>query len=305
VERLAVISSVFNEEEVIPIFFERFAKEREKLGDDLDVRLFFIDNGCVDNSLDLIRELRATHNWVNVISLSRNFGYQGALICGLQSVEADGYIVIDADCEDPPEMLPEFVKYWRKGYDVVYGLRRGRHESWILRLTRGIFYRFTRMIADADFILDMAEFALITRRVRDAVISTASTHPFVRAEIAYAGFTRKALPYDRQARPAGKTHYNFFHMSRFAIAGILTSSTFPLRAWGYFVPLLAIVGVISGLFLNASSKAFQVLIALEVGCIMIMIMICCLYVARIYKDQIQRPIYMIDERKTCFDQFVK
>lgn len=304
-ERLAVITSVFNEEEAIPIFFERFAKEREKLGDDIDVRLFFIDNGCVDNSLDLIRELRTTHNWVNVISLSRNFGYQGALICGLQSVEADGYIVIDVDCEDPPEMLPEFVKYWREGHDVVYGLRRNRPEAWALRMARNVFYRFTRMIADADFILDMAEFALISQRVRDAVISTASTHPFVRAEIAYAGFTRKALPYDRQVRSAGKTHYNFLDMTRFAIAGILTSSTFPLRVWGYLVPLLAIAGVISGLFLNASSKAFQVLIALEVGCIMLMIMICCLYVARIYKDQIKRPIYVIDERKTCFDAFAK
>ncbi len=161
----------------------------------------------------------------------------------LRYARADAITVIDVDCEDPPEMIPQFVKEWESGYDIVYGQRDRRMEFIGMHLARKAFYRFNQLIADSDIALDMAEFFLISASVRDAILANHSTKPFLRSEVAYVGFRRKGIPYQRQQRVAGRTHYNLLRALGFAIGGILSSSTFPLRLSAYLFPLLAIANI--------------------------------------------------------------
>ncbi len=294
---IAVICTIYNEEAALPIFFERIKAVRLTVTD-VNLKLFFIENGSWDRSHEIVTDFSAEHDWVFTFALSRNFGYQGALMCGFREVEADGYIVIDVDCEDPPEMLTTFLPKWLGGIDVVYGERHNRPEAQALKLARRAFYRLTKFIADADFILDMAEFALISKRVRDVVVANRSTSPFVRNEIAYSGYSRLAVPYDRQLRVAGKTHYRIVGMSKFAISGIFTSSTFLLRVWGYIVPILVmfnLVGLIALFYTPAVGMALAVVNTTVIAAIAMSVS---LYIARIYKDSVGRPIYIVDELKS-------
>ena len=155
-QRLTVICPVYNEALSIDYFFERFAKVREGLLASLDVDLVFVNNASTDDTLGKILGLRAQHGWVQVLTQARNFGYQASVLGGITNTESDAYVVIDCDCEDPPEMIPTFVEKWREGYDLVYGRRDFRPESRIIVTARKIFYRLTHAIADSDFILDMA-----------------------------------------------------------------------------------------------------------------------------------------------------
>ena len=178
----------------------------------------------------------------------------------------------------------------------MYGIRGARPEFIGLVWTRKLFYRVTSLIADADFIVDMAEFSLFSRRLRDAVLANESTFPFIRAELAFVGFPRKGIPYDRERRAFGETHYSFSRMAQFAIAGILSASTFPLRAIAYLGMPLAMINLLACLTtlinpgrdlsaLFAFNWTFVILAAAFIG----------LYTARIYKDGIRRARFIVDQ----------
>ena len=224
---IQVICPVYNEELNINYFYDRYRAVRDRMTGNYRLELSFIDNASTDRTSKLISELRAQDRSVQLITHSRNFGYQASLLCGLTNLEGDAYVIIDADCEDPPELIPEFVKKWEEGYDLVYGDRKWRSENPAVAMARRVFYRVTRRIADSEFIIDMAEFSLFSRRMRDQVLSHVSTFPFVRSDLAYAGFRRFGIEYKREPRRFGKTHYNFWRMAKFAVAGILSASTFP------------------------------------------------------------------------------
>ncbi len=288
-----IIIPVHNEEKVISIFYERLC---QCLGGIVGVqfRICFSNNGSSDSSLEVIRKLARVDDRIEVLSLSRNFGYQISLMASLSQARGDASVIIDVDGEDPPEMIPQFIDQWLAGNDLVYGERSARPESPIIVMARKLFYRITHQIADSDFIVDMAEFSLFSREVREVILKNKSTHPFVRNEIAFAGFSRKAIPYARQERIAGKTHYNFSRMAQFALAGILTSSTFPLRAMAYVgVPFGLIFLVIAGVRLidGAWLAVFDALYNMFLIYSMVVVG---LYLARIYKDGIGRPLYVVD-----------
>jgi dolichol-phosphate mannosyltransferase len=289
--RLAVLCPVYNEEEAIPLFLDRIMKVFSQLQARYKPSLYFIDNGCTDASLDIIRRFHETNPKVFAIVMSRNFGYQCALETGLRTVAADLYVMIDVDCEDPPEMILEFVKHQEEGFEIVYGERVDRPEPIVLKGLRKLYYRIVRWLADDNFVLNMAEFSLITREVRNAIIQDATSAPFLRASIGRIGFRRKNLPYRRHPRIAGETHYNFIAMTLFGIVGILSSSTLPLRVQAYVLPFwsLTMVAVTVSAILSPNVWQVPALLLLGFGFLGFTVSFSALYIARIYKDGLLRP----------------
>jgi polyisoprenyl-phosphate glycosyltransferase len=297
---VSIICPVFNEEDCIPLFFSRLHDVVRPLEDRYRFELIFTNNASTDLSVARILEIREKHAWVQLITLSRNFGYHASLMSGLVNAMGDLFVIIDVDCEDPPELIPVFLKGWEEGNDLVYGERINRPEAWWLKGARKFFYRLTRSIADSDFILDMAEFSLFTRRVRDVLCSNRSTFPFLRNELAYAGFARKAIPFTRLQRVHGKTHYRLFSMTQFAIAGILSSSTFPLRAAAYFgLPIGAIdLAVAVSRLVSPYPGNLAPFFLLNLAFIAVALGFASIYIGRIYKDQVGRPRFIVDQSRT-------
>jgi glycosyltransferase involved in cell wall biosynthesis len=301
--RLAIISPVYNEAAAIPLFFARIQPVLEELSARYAVRLAFVNNSSTDETLDALQRLRAEDGRVQVITLSANVGYQRSLETGLRTLEADLYVMIDVDCEDPPEMIVDFLDAHENGYDVVYGERIDRHEPRPLKAARRRFYRTMRALADDQVLLDMAEFALLTHEVRDAIIADRSSFPFIRASIGRAGYRRLALPYKRERRIAGETHYSVVGLIRFAVAGILSSSTWLLRITVYVLPLwlTALVAVTAAAVFTDSRWPLPVLLLLSASYIGCTTSFTAIYVGRAYKDGLGRPNAFIDSRLTFLD----
>lgn len=300
--QLSILCPVFNEEEVTLLFFARMQSVAERLSQRYDVRLVFLNNASQDRTLEIIRSLQTEHQWVNVISLSTNMGYQRSVECGLRTVQSDLYVIIDVDGEDPPEMIETFVEAFEQGFDIVYGERVDREEPRLLKAARRLFYRLMRAVADDAILLDMAEFSLITREVRNAVVADASSFPFIRASIGRVGFRRRAIPYRRHARMAGKTHYNVFRMVTFAAAGILSASTWLLRMTIYTLPVwIATAVALCVAAILGNDWAIPLLILVIGGYISAALSIVAIYVARIYKNTLGRPNFHIDSKATFLD----
>jgi len=293
---VSFICPVHNEEATIPIFLKRLRESIAHLKDQYDFELIFVDDGSTDGTMRLIREECDRDEMVQLITLSRNFGYHAAALSGLKQANGVAMMIIAVDCEDPPELIPRFLEGWSQGYSIVYGIRGRRPEPTLVQLGRELFYQLIRRIADNAFVPYMGEFAVFTRRVRDVILANQSTFVFIRSEMAFAGFSRLAIPYKSQVRVGGKSHYNLWRMVKFAVSNILTSSTFPLRLVVYLgLPLFAlnwliiIIGVITGgtplpLWLIALNMNFLIWVAVFVA----------VYLARIYKDGMNKPRFIID-----------
>jgi dolichol-phosphate mannosyltransferase len=297
---LMILSPVYNEEAVIPLFFARCRPVLEGLSARYDVRLTFLNNASTDGTIAQIREVRNEWPATRLITMSRNVGYQSSLQCGLRNTEADVYVIIDADCEDPPEMIPTFVARHEEGYDIAYGERVDRPEPLAVKSARKAFYRLLQRIADDDIILDMAEFSLFNREVRNAILEENTSFPFLRAAIGRVGFRRIGIPFTRQARIAGRSNYNMWGMSLFAIAGLLAASTLLLRLPVYVFPFWLIALAVLGWLLVATGSAWFALAAFLVFAAYLgaAASFTALYVARTYKNGLQRPNAFIDRRNS-------
>ena len=297
-KKITILCPVFNEEKCLPIFCNRVGTIIEKYKSKYDFDILFSNNSSTDNTIGIILELKKTYSYINYFSLSRNFGYQASLIAGLNKAIGDYIIIIDADCEDPPEMIDTFINKMEDGYDVVYGRRINRPESRLLKFFRKMFYLILKSTADANVNLYMAEFSLISSQVRDEIIKTNNSFPFIRAEISYIGFEQIGINYTREQRVAGKTNYNFSKMTLFAIAGILSTSTFLLRMIVYLFPIFILLNLLSILYLDNFS--FLRIFLLDFIYINFIFFVFSLYIARIYKNILNRPIYIIDEKKSNY-----
>lgn len=298
---ISIVVPVYNEQDSLEIFYERLTTTLQKNQISSDINeIIFIDNFSTDCTYQKLKELYVKDSAIKIIRHSRNFGYQASILCGLNEAKGDQIIFIDVDCEDPPEMIPQLVTEYKTGmYDLVYGERSDRDESILIKLMRKLFYRISKLIADSEFILDMAEFAMISNRMRVEILKSKSTFPFVRSDFAYVGFPSKGIKYKRSKRVAGKTHYNIFRMLKFAIAGMLTISTFPLRLVSYSGIIIA-TGIAIGLMVDLTNKSNLVNRELILGILIFYTLICnavfALYISRIYKDGVQRPVYVIDKK---------
>jgi dolichol-phosphate mannosyltransferase len=297
---LSIICPVHNEAEVVPLFYQRVAPVFAQLSSRYAIQLIFLNNASTDDTLDAIRSLMDKDAAVYVVTMSRNVGYQASLECGLRLVESDLYAFIDVDCEDPPELLTQFIDRIEAGYDISYGERVDRAEPAALKFARKLFYRILQAVADDEIILDMAEFSLFTREVRDAIVSDHTSFPFLRASIARVGFRRAAIPFKRQLRVSGESHYNLLRMTVFALAGILASSTLLLRLPIFLFPLwlIALTAVCIGYGHSGAPTLIAAALWLTATFCGTTLATTALYVARTYKNGLGRPNAFIDRRRS-------
>lgn len=290
---VSIICAVHNEEKTVQLFYDRLINIINDLNYDFEI--IFTNNRSTDSTLSIIQQLINIDPRVKVLTFSRNFGYQCSVQAGMTYAKGDCMITIDVDCEDPPELIPIFLKKWEDGFDIVYGIRTNRPESKILILMRNLFYRILRFTADTEIILNMAEFGLIANYVRDGIINNTNTFPFLRTEIAYSGYNSFGVKYDREKRIAGETHYNFWRMAIFAVGGILSSSTFPFRMAVFVFPLVIAFNL---LMLVADSYLggvyFKLLAVFDFLYVSLLLTTHGIYLARIYKNGLGRPLYIVD-----------
>ena len=297
--RLSIITPVHNEEANIAPFYARVKKVADALDGVTAWELLFVNNASEDGSLDQVRKLRERDPRVKVLTLSRNFGYHSAIVAGLTESTGDLYAIVDGDGEDPPELLAQFYAAIRGGAQVTYGIRSNRQEPRWLTLCRGLFYHINRWIADGDVELWMAEFTMITQQVREAILVSRTTFPFLRSEMGYVGFKRVGIPYLREKRRHGTSHYNVLGMMRFAVGGFLASSTFPLRLVLYTAAVMAVAFPLVTLW-----RSFTLVEAAAVGAILafyfslLALAMVALYLARTYKNVTARPLYVVDRERT-------
>jgi glycosyltransferase involved in cell wall biosynthesis len=304
---ITILCPVYNEGGVIPLFYGRIRPVIEKLSKRYEVHLLFLNNASTDESIQQIEKIRESWPSTFLVTLSRNFGYHASLECGLRNATGDLFVFIDVDCEDPPEMILEFVDKYEQGYDIVYGERVDRHESRSMKGARKLFYRILQALADEEILLDMAEFSLFTQEVRHAILDENTSFPFLRASIARVGFRRAAIPFKRQKRISGSTHYNLAQMSLFAVGGILSSSTLFLRLPIYLLPfwLLALLGLGVGYISNHSPWLELAALLLSAAYIGGTAAFTALYVARTYRNGLQRPNAVIDHRRSMLQPAIR
>jgi dolichol-phosphate mannosyltransferase len=297
--KLAVLVAVYNEKDNIRPFYDRAKKVLESLEGLKGWELVFVNDASTDDSLEEILRLRGEDSRVKVLTLSRNFGYHSVLVAGLTETEADLYAMVDVDGEDPPELLEGFYRAIREGAQVAYGIRSNREEPAYLTWLRGLFYWINRKIGDSTIVLWMAEFMMIKREVRDALLKPRTTYPFLRAEVGYVGFNRTGVAYRRQKRMHGESHYNLWRMTRFAVGAFLSSSTFPLRFVLYLSAALAAGFPVAWIALGWDQ--YEAAVWAVLGGFYFLLAaapMIALYLARDYHNTIGRPVYFLDPQKT-------
>jgi polyisoprenyl-phosphate glycosyltransferase len=305
---LSLVIPIFNEEAVIPELDRRLKAMVASLADLIDSwEIVFINDGSRDDSLQQLHKLAEAEPRYKVLSFARNFGHQMAITAGIDRAEGAAVVVMDADLQDPPEVVREMVSLWQQGFDVVYGVRRKRAgETIFKKLTAAAFYRLLRaMLGGISIPADAGDFRLMSRPVVLAMRALKERHRFVRGMVAWVGFRQTAAYYDREARFAGETKYPLRKMVRFAIDGITSFSTVPLRfaTWlGVFAGLVAVVialwAVYIKLFVSGAVQGWttiMIVVALGTSAQLLMIGILGEYIGRIYEEVKRRPLYLVAE----------
>ena len=307
--RHAVISVVvpcFNEEEVISTTHRRLVQALESLAR-IEFELVFVDDGSQDRTLEILRTFQATDRRIRVVAFSRNFGHQVAVTAGLEHTTGDAVVLIDADLQDPPEVIREMVLRWRRGVDVVYGVRAQRQGETAFKLwTAKAFYRAINRVAEIPIPLDTGDFRLMDRAVVDALLNMPERDRFVRGMVAWVGFRQEAVLYARTARFAGQTKYPLRRMIRFAVDGILSFSLAPLRLaiWvGFATAGLATVGLVYAVLMRLLTNIWVpgwtllFIACSSIGGIQLVFLgVLGEYVGRIYGEVKRRPLYVVRER---------
>ncbi len=298
---LSLIIPVYNEEATIAELDRRLKGFLRDMAETWEV--VFVDDGSQDRTADLLTELGAAEPRYKVISFSRNFGHQAAITAGIDRAQGDAVVIMDADLQDPPEVVTEMIQKWREGYDVVYGQRTIRYgESVFKRATAAAFYRLLRMLLPIDIPLDAGDFRLMSRRVVLSMRALREQHRFVRAMVSWVGFKQTAVQYERPERFAGETKYPLRKMMRFAIDGITSFSIVPLRlaTWlGLLSGLLAIITSGWALYAAIAGRTvpgwatIMIAVALAASAQLIMTGILGEYIGRIYEEVKRRPLYVV------------
>jgi polyisoprenyl-phosphate glycosyltransferase len=267
----------------------------------------FVNDGSSDQTLDLLLEWASVNPNIKILGLARNFGHQAAVTAGLDTATGDAIVILDADLQDPLNVIPKMVDRYQQGYDVVYGQRTARTgETAFKRFTAWLFYRLMQKLVHPDLPIDAGDFRLISRSCLDAVASMRETHRFLRGMVAWAGFAQIAVPYQRPSRAAGQTKYPLRKMLKFAWTAAVSFSTLPLRMSLTFGLLTAVLGVLCGLFAVIAKvtglytvpgwASQMVLMSVLCGAILISNGILGEYIGRIFEELKDRPLYIISSK---------
>lgn len=306
-KKISVVIPMYNEEEVAKTSYLRIQKVLEEL-EQYDYEMIFVNDGSKDKTLELLEEMAQKNEKVKILSFARNFGHQAAVTAGIRYVTGDAIVIIDADLQDPPELLPEMIALWEEGNEVIYGQRKSRKgESAFKLLTAKMFYNTLNALSDVEIPKDTGDFRLVDRKVIDVINSLPEHNKFLRGLFSWVGFKQKAYRYERQERQAGKTKYPFKKMWKLATDGIISFSTKPLKIVGGlgFLTIILSIGIliyslVSYIFnlnnLAPGWTSIMVAITLFSGVQLLSIWIISEYIARIYDETRNRPEYIIDKK---------
>jgi len=301
---LSIVVPMFNEAPVLDRLFERLGKVMERLG--LSYEIVVVNDGSTDETLAGLIRHRARNSALKVLSLSRTFGKDIALSAGLDHARGRAVVPLDADLQDPPELIEQMVELWRKGYDVVYATRKERPgDTWLKRTTAHFFYRVFEAIADVPIPRDTGDFRLLDRRVVDVMTRLPERTRFMKGLFAWVGFKQTAIYYQREERQAGGTKWNYWRLWNFAMDGITSFSSFPLKVWSYFgftisafAFLYAVVLAIRKLLHDVDVPGYTSLMVVLLflgGIQLITLGILGEYMGRVYNEVKGRPLYVIRE----------
>lgn len=302
---ITIIVPAYNEEESLPFLQERLTKLINSI-ENYEFEVLFINDGSKDKTLDIIKELRNKDKRFCYVNLSRNFGKEIAMMAGLDYAKGDAVIFIDADLQDPPELIPELIKYWEEGYDDVYARRRTRAgETFLKKLTSKMYYRVLQSLTRVEIQKDTGDFRLLDRRCVNALKKMRESQRASKSMFSWIGYKKKEVLFDRDARVAGKTKWNYKKLVDLAVDGITSFTTSPLRISTYlciptFLALLVyfIYVIIKANIIHEPIQAYQAIILLILffsGIQILLFGIVGEYLGRIFNETKHRPLYLIDE----------
>jgi len=305
VKTISILIPAYNEEPVLDKLFTRLANLAND-NKDYDFEFLFVNDGSKDKTLDLIKEYADTDPRVSYINLSRNFGKEIGMIAGLDHATGDATVVIDADLQDPPELIPAMIKLWEAGYDDVYAKRKSREgESFLKKFTSKMYYKTLQSVTRIPIQEDTGDFRLLDRRVVEALKQFRESQRNTKAMFSWVGFHKKEILYDRDQRAAGETKWNYIKLVELAIDGITSFTTAPLRISTYAgiaVSILAFIYlvylVIRTVFLGVDLAGYPSTMAVILflgGVQLLSLGIIGEYVGRIFNETKQRPLYLIEE----------
>lgn len=304
---LSVVVPCYNEQDVIESTYRRLVGALNELPG-LDHEMVFVDDGSRDETRKLLASFQRDDPQVRVITLARNFGHQLAVTCGIEHASGNAVVLIDADLQDPPEVIAQMVQLWRKGYDVVYGVRTDRPGESVFKLwTARLFYRLIARLSETPIAVDTGDFRLMDRKVVDALMRMPERDRFLRGMVGWVGFEQVGLPYRREPRAGGESKYPLAKMMRFAIDGITSFSTVPLRVatWmGFSAAALALVlslwALAARIFTTQWVPGWAALFiaVLFMGGVQLMALgVIGEYVGRTYLQGKQRPLYVVADKR--------
>ncbi len=305
-KKVSVVIPMYYEEEVANECYNRMTKVLSSISN-YTYEIIFVNDGSKDNTLPILEKIASEDKNVKVISFSRNFGHQCAVTAGIKYVTGDAIVIIDADLQDPPELIPEMLKKWEHGYEVIYGKRKTREgESKFKLLTAKMFYQTLNALSDVEIPKDTGDFRLVDKKVIDVINSLPEHNKFLRGLFSWVGFKQTPFEYERKERFAGKTKYPLKKMLKLASDGIISFSSKPLKMVGGLGMLsvlasfiILIYSVLSYIFnwnhLTAGWTSLMVTITFLAGIILISLWMISEYIGRIYDEVKARPQYIIDK----------
>ncbi len=306
-KKVSVVIPMYYEEEVANECYNRVLKVLTSIPE-YDYEIIFINDGSKDKTLEILENIAKENNHVKVISFARNFGHQCAVTAGLKYVTGDAIVIIDADLQDPPELIPEMLKLWEDGNEVIYGKRKTRDgESKFKLLTAKMFYKTLNALSDVEIPKDTGDFRLVDKKVVDVINSLPEHNKFLRGLFSWVGFKQTPFEYERKERFAGKTKYPLKKMLKLASDGIISFSTKPLKIVGglgiisVIISLLILVYTILSFIFNwnnltAGWTSLMITMTFLSGIILISLWMIGEYIARIYDEVKQRPQYIINKK---------
>lgn len=300
---LSVIVPAYNEESVLPELHRRLTAVLDTLPALCEI--VYVNDGSTDRTLTVIQALKAQDQRVTLLDLSRNFGKEIAMTAGLDHAGGDAVIVIDADLQDPPELIPELIRVWQEGYDVVYAKRTVREgETWLKKATAQAFYRLIRQVSRVGIPENTGDFRLLSRRAVAALKQLREQHRFMKGLFAWIGFPQKAVLYQREPRFAGQTKWNYWRLWNFALDGITSFTIAPLKAASYFGFILALCAFIYGSWIILKTLLFgdtvpgypslMTVVLFLGGVQLLFIGVLGEYLGRMFDESKRRPLYLLN-----------
>lgn len=308
---ITLLVPVYNEAQALPLFWQETQHVISQCSG-VHFSWIFINDGSTDGTRDWLKRLATQNSHVQVVSLSRNFGKEAAITAGLASVrtQEEGVIIMDADLQDPPTLIPVFIERLRDGFDMVYGVRQNREtDSWLKRTTANLFYKGYNLLSEQNMPPHAGDCRLLSRRAVEALLTLPERERFMKGLYNWIGFKSVSVPFTRQPRIAGKTKWNYWQLWNFALQGVTAGSTILLRLWTYIGICVSVLSILFAgwialkkiIYGNPVSGYSSLMVAILFcsGIQLISLGIIGEYISRIFMESKQRPLYLIDEKINC------